>query len=204
LADGSSIEWTEATWNPVTGCTKIFVNSMSDLFQKDVPLEFIKKVFAVMNDCSQHTFQILTKRPEIAQQYASALKWTPNIWMGASVEDSRVLHRIKNLVKIPAATRVLSVEPLLGPLPRLPLKGIDRRSTRAVDSSKRARVQARTTFTMISPRWSAAMMAGSRPRPGRATQSDECCPFASKQPVGPGNHWWNVLEGMDHEAVALP
>jgi protein gp37 len=136
LADGSSIEWTEATWNPVTGCTKIFVNSMSDLFQKDVPLEFIKKVFAVMNDCSQHTFQILTKRPEIAQQYASALKWTPNIWMGASVEDSRVLHRIKNLVKIPAATRFLSVEPLLGPLPRLPLKGIDRRSTRAVDSSR--------------------------------------------------------------------
>ncbi|HEX5055609.1 MAG TPA: phage Gp37/Gp68 family protein [Gammaproteobacteria bacterium] len=174
MSDNSSIEWTEATWNPVTGCTKIspgckncyaermskrlkamgkpqyrngfkltlqpdsisiplqwkrprvvFVNSMSDLFQKDVPLEFIKRVFDVMNKCPQHTFQILTKRPEIAAAFASQLNWSKNIWMGTSVENAEYTYRIKELRKIPSKIRFLSVEPLLGPIPRLPLSGID-------------------------------------------------------------------------------
>jgi protein gp37 len=172
MADGSTIEWTQATWN--TGCTKvsagckhcyaermslrlqamgkphysggfrlalhedalsvplrwraprlIFVNSMSDLFQKDVPLGFIQQVFEVMQACPQHTFQILTKRPEIAAQHASALAWSANVWLGTSVEDARVLERISHLRRIPAAVRFLSVEPLLGPLPQLPLTGVD-------------------------------------------------------------------------------
>lgn len=173
MAQGSSIEWTEATWNPVTGCTKvsagckhcyaermakrlkamglpqyrngfkltlqpqalelplkwrqprrIFVNSMSDLFHKDVPLEFIRQVFDVMNRCPQHTFQILTKRPEIAAEFAPKIEWTPNIWMGTSVEDERALRRLVYLRKVPARVRFLSCEPLLGPLRGLRLRGI--------------------------------------------------------------------------------
>lgn len=173
MAIGSTIEWTEATWNPVTGCTKVsagckhcyaermakrlqamgvpqyrngfkltlqpdmldvprrwkrprkvFVNSMSDLFHPHVPLSFIQQVFEVMNECPQHTFQILTKRPEIAAEFSRELKWTPNIWMGTSVENMLVAHRIKDLVRVRAKVRFLSLEPLLGPLPRLPLTGI--------------------------------------------------------------------------------
>lgn len=173
MADNSSIEWTEATWNPVTGCTKvsagckhcyaermsmrlqamgkphyadgfrlalhddalniplrwrsprlIFVNSMSDLFQKAVPLAFIKQVFDVMIACPQHTFQILTKRPNLAAEAAGALSWPENVWLGTSIENSDVIGRIGDLRRIPAAVRFLSVEPLIGPLPRLPLTGI--------------------------------------------------------------------------------
>ena len=173
MAIGSTIEWTEATWNPVTGCTKVsagckncyaermakrlqamgvpqyrdgfrltlqpemldvprrwkqprkvFVNSMSDLFHPEVPLSFIQQVFEVMNECPQHTFQILTKRPERAAMYSPDLKWSPNIWMGTSVENMLVVHRIKDLVRVRAKVRFLSLEPLLGPLPRLPLTGI--------------------------------------------------------------------------------
>ena len=180
MAVGSRIEWTQATWNPVTGCTRVsagcdncyaarmsyrlecmgneaytgltvlnghgrrhfngvikchpdrlheprrwrksrlvFVNSMSDLFHRDVPFSFIRDVFAVMNDCPQHTFQILTKRPEIAAKLAFRLDWTPNIWMGTSVEDRQVTHRIRDLERIRAKVRFLSLEPLLGPLPKL-------------------------------------------------------------------------------------
>ena len=173
MAVGSTIEWTEATWNPVTGCTKIsagckncyaermakrlkamgkpqyvngftltlqpapldlplqwkrprviFVNSMSDLFHRDVPAEFVEKVFDVMNRCPQHTFQVLTKRPEIAAALAPRLNWTPNIWMGTSIENALVMHRVMDLRKIPARIRFLSVEPLLGPMPKLTLQGI--------------------------------------------------------------------------------
>lgn len=173
MAHGSRIEWTEATWNPVTGCTKvsegcrncyadrmakrlqamgtpqyrngfqltlqpamvdaprrwkspriIFVNSMSDLFHEKVPLDFIQGVFRVMNECPQHTFQVLTKRPHIAAEYAPQLDWTPNIWMGTSVENAMVTHRIKALRQIKAHVRFLSLEPLIGPLPRLGLQGI--------------------------------------------------------------------------------
>ena len=173
MAQTSSIEWTEATWNPVTGCTKIspgckhcyaqrmakrlkamgqpryrngfkltvqpdtlevplrwrrprriFVNSMSDLFHKDVPVEFIAECFGVMQKASQHTFQVLTKRPERAAELAADLPWSKNIWMGTSVESADYVHRIKPLLKIPAEVRFLSLEPLLGPVRRLPLGGI--------------------------------------------------------------------------------
>ncbi|HXS36742.1 MAG TPA: phage Gp37/Gp68 family protein [Flavipsychrobacter sp.] len=171
----SSIEWTEMTWNPTTGCTKIsagckfcyaeimtrrlkamgqekykdgfkvikthpetllipytwktakivFVNSMSDLFHKDVPLEFIKKVFNVMNDNPQHVFQILTKRAERLSELSRHLKWTHNIWMGVSVENEKVVDRIEYLKKTKAQVKFLSLEPLIGPLPNLDLKKIN-------------------------------------------------------------------------------
>lgn len=170
----SSIEWTELTWNPTTGCDKVsagckfcyaeimsrrlqamgvekymdgfkirtheaalaipygwrkpamvFVNSMSDLFHKDVPLEFIQKVFQVMNDSPHLIFQVLTKRSDRLAEDWKHLDWTKNIWMGVSVEDERVKHRIDSLRKVPSAVRFLSCEPLIGPLPRLNLKGID-------------------------------------------------------------------------------
>ena len=174
MASSSSIEWTEATWNPVTGCTKIspgcrhcyaerlsyrlqamgkehykngfrltlhedalavplrwrsprlvFVNSMSDLFHEGVPVSFIQRVFQVMTDCPRHTFQILTKRPEIAAEHASQLSWPKNVWLGTSIENATAIVRIRHLRSIPAAIRFLSVEPLLEPIPRLPLTGID-------------------------------------------------------------------------------
>ena len=104
---------------------RIFVNSMSDLFHKDVPPTFIRQVFDVMNECPQHQFQILTKRPERARELADGLVWTPNIWMGTSVENAMYTWRIHELTKIKAArVRFLSCEPLLGPIPKLPLAGI--------------------------------------------------------------------------------
>jgi three-Cys-motif partner protein len=173
MAQNSSIEWTEATWNPVTGCTKIspgckfcyaermakrleamgqqryrngfeltlqpdaldaplhwkkprviFVNSMSDLFHRDVPLRYIQRCFEVMEQANWHTFQVLTKRPERAAAIASELPWPDNVWMGTSVENADYLWRIAALVKIPARVRFLSVEPLLGPIPVLPLEGV--------------------------------------------------------------------------------
>jgi protein gp37 len=173
MADHSKIEWTQATWNPVTGCSKvsagckncyaerlatrlqamgngryrngfrvtlhphllelpkrwrkprlIFVNSMSDLFHEDVPLEFIAQVFATMHQCPHHRFQILTKRSARLRQVAYELPWPPNLWMGVSVEDKQVLHRVQDLREVPAVVRFLSCEPLLGPLDELPLDGI--------------------------------------------------------------------------------
>lgn len=171
----SSIEWTELTWNPTTGCTKIsqgckfcyaeimtrrlkamgqekykdgfkivkthpetlkipytwknskvvFVNSMSDLFHEDVPLEFIKDVFKVMNDNPQHIFQVLTKRAERLSEIHKELKWSHNIWMGVSVENIDVEFRIDLLRKTKAKTKFLSLEPLIGPLSKLNLKKID-------------------------------------------------------------------------------
>lgn len=171
----TSIEWTELTWNPVTGCTKIsagckfcyaevmtkrlkamgvekyqagfkkvrihedslsipytwkkskvvFVNSMSDLFHKDVPLEFIQKVFQVMKDNGQHVFQVLTKRADRLAEISHLLPWAHNIWMGVSVEDDRVLDRIDFLRQTSARVKFLSCEPLIGPLPNLNLSGID-------------------------------------------------------------------------------
>lgn len=103
----------------------VFVNSMSDLFHKDVPVEYIQKVFKVMNENSQHIFQVLTKRSERLQEIQSQLNWTPNIWMGVSVEDERVLQRVDHLRDIGAKTKFLSCEPLIGPLPNLDLDGID-------------------------------------------------------------------------------
>lgn len=103
----------------------VFVNSMSDLFHKDVPLEFIKKVFKVMNENPQHTFQVLTKRADLVLEYSSELKWTKNIWMGVSVENEKVLDRVDFLRRTGAKIKFLSVEPLLEALPSLKLTGIN-------------------------------------------------------------------------------
>lgn len=173
MAANSHIEWTEATWNPVTGCTKIsagckncyaerlalrlqamgnrrykngfritlhedvvdlpkswriprmiFVNSMSDLFHNDVPFDFIQRVFATMRDCPKHTFQILTKRSDRVLAVASKIEWPRNVWMGVSVEDSRVLSRIDDLRRVPAKIRFLSCEPLIGSLAGIDLTNI--------------------------------------------------------------------------------
>jgi len=103
----------------------IFVNSMSDLFHKDVPLPFIQRVFDVMRRADWHTFQILTKRADRLEQLASELPWPPNVWMGVSVEREEYTFRIDHLRRTPAAIKFLSLEPLLGPLQRLDLAKID-------------------------------------------------------------------------------
>jgi len=110
------------TW---TKPQKIFVNSMSDLLHHNVPLKFIQDVFTVMEMAGWHEFQILTKRPERLAEIAHKLPWPPNVWMGVSVENADYVHRIHYLRQVPAAVRFLSVEPLIGPIPRLPLSGID-------------------------------------------------------------------------------
>jgi protein gp37 len=102
----------------------IFVNSMSDLFHKDVPLDFIQRVFATMRDCSQHTFQILTKRSDRLLNLAPKIDWPPNVWMGVSIEDSRVLYRVDDLRRVSAAIRFLSCEPLIGSLAGIDLTDI--------------------------------------------------------------------------------
>lgn len=173
MAQNSNIEWTEATWNPVTGCTKIsqgckhcyaatmanrlhamgnpryannfnvtlhpdllelpltwkkprmiFVNSMSDLFHKDVPLDFVLKVFRTMEKAYWHTFQILTKRSDRLLELSTELPWPDNVWQGVSVENEQVTFRIDHLRQVPARTRFLSLEPLIGPLDNLRLEGI--------------------------------------------------------------------------------
>ncbi len=103
----------------------VFVNSMSDLFHKDISLEFIQRVFKVMNDNPQHVFQVLTKRADILLEYHKELKWTHNIWMGVSVEDEESLWRVRDLKKTRAKTKFLSCEPLLGSLKKLRLSKID-------------------------------------------------------------------------------
>lgn len=174
MATNSHIEWTEATWNPVTGCTKvspgckhcyaermsrrlkamgqpnyangfsltlqphmlelplrwrkpqrIFVNSMSDLFHEEVPLEYIQQVFDVMKQAHWHEFQVLTKRAERLAELHSELSWSPNVWMGVSVENSKYTIRIDHLRHTNAHIKFLSLEPLLGALPGLNLGGID-------------------------------------------------------------------------------
>jgi protein gp37 len=180
VADKSAIEWTEATWNPTTGCDRIspgcdhcyamtlaarlkgmgqpryqndgdprtsgpgfgltlhedkieqpftwrkprvvFVNSMSDLFHKDVPIEFIGRVFNVMGSCPQHTFQVLTKRPKRMARIVSAYYEAtgqepfPNVWLGTSIESHAYNWRADHLRQVPAAIRFISAEPLIGPL----------------------------------------------------------------------------------------
>jgi protein gp37 len=174
MAQGTGIEWTESTWNPVTGCTKlspgckycyaermaerlqamgqenyrngfrltlqphmldaplrwkkpqaIFVNSMSDLFHLHVPVDYILRVFDVMRQAHWHRFQILTKRSDRLVELDSQLYWAPNIWMGVSVESDEYRVRIDNLRKSRTLFKFLSLEPLLGPLRNLDLRGID-------------------------------------------------------------------------------
>ncbi len=183
MGDRTGIQWTNATWNPMTGCTKIssgcdhcyaytlahtkvrgvylgkspvkdtprnrddpfaprfweerliqplkwkeprriFVNSMSDVFHAQFSLEQISRVFAVMNEASQHQFQVLTKRPERAARLADKLQWSENIWMGTSVESIEVAHRVDSLREVPAHIRFVSAEPLLGPMGNLDLADI--------------------------------------------------------------------------------
>jgi protein gp37 len=182
MADGSGIEWTEATWNPTTGCDRIspgcdncyaltlakrlkamgnpkyqldgdprtsgpgfavtehpaaleiphgwatprliFVNSMSDLFHARVSSAFIRDVFRVMDETPRHTYQLLTKRPRRAARMAADLPWPSNVWLGVSVETSEQLWRLQELRGIPASTRFVSAEPLLGSLVGLDLAGI--------------------------------------------------------------------------------
>jgi protein gp37 len=173
VGQNSAIEWTEATWNPLTGCDKIspgcthcyaermslrlramgqpnyrngfeltlhermlelplrwkqpqrvFVNSMSDLFHKDVPEEYIQRVFAVMRQASWHRFQVLTKRSDRLRALSPKIDWPANVWMGVSVESSDYRFRVDDLRHTAAHTRFLSVEPLLGPIPDLDLTNI--------------------------------------------------------------------------------
>jgi protein gp37 len=102
----------------------IFVNSMSDLFHQDVPDDYIRQCFSVMQRAPQHTFQVLTKRPERAAKMSRKLPWAANIWMGTSIENQDYVWRAEMLAKVPAAIRFLSVEPLLGPVAGLPLDKI--------------------------------------------------------------------------------
>ncbi|MGO9229038.1 MAG: DUF5131 family protein [Bryobacteraceae bacterium] len=174
MATNSHIEWTDATWNPVTGCSKIspgckhcyaerlalrlqamgqknyrngfevtlqpqmldlplrwksarqvFVNSMSDLFHENVPLSYIKDVFSVMRRAHWHQYQVLTKRSERLLKVSQHLEWAPQIWMGVSVENEDYLYRIDHLRRVGAHVKFLSLEPLLGSLRKLNLRGID-------------------------------------------------------------------------------
>ncbi len=102
----------------------VFVNSMSDLFHDDIPLAYIQRVFATMRDRPRHTLQVLTKRSERLAELAPHLPWPENVWMGVSVEDARVLHRVADLQSVQTKVRFLSLEPLIGPLESLPLDGI--------------------------------------------------------------------------------
>jgi len=183
MGDRSGIQWTEATWNPTTGCDQtspgcdncyaltlagrlksmgqpkyqadgdpatsgpgfkltlhedaldiptrwragrhIFVNSMSDLFHPDVPLEFISRVLGVARRTPQHTYQVLTKRAQRLAAVAPELDWPPNLWMGVSIENDRYSFRARHLATVPAAVTFVSCEPLLGPLPSLHVDGLD-------------------------------------------------------------------------------
>ncbi len=174
MATSSHIEWTDATWNPVTGCSKIspgckhcyadrlarrlramgqqnyskgfdltlqphmlehpihwrkprkiFVNSMSDLFHTEVPLPYIQRVFEVMNRANWHQYQILTKRSDRLLDLDPLLQWAPHVWMGVSIENESYVFRADHLRRTGAHIKFLSIEPLLGPLRKLSLHGID-------------------------------------------------------------------------------
>ena len=170
----SKIEWTCASWNPITGCDRvsagcahcyaermarrlqrigqakykngfkvtlhpdlldmplkwkkprhIFVNSMSDLFHRDVPLDFIRRIFDIMRKADWHTYQILTKRSERMLKLAPRLPWPPNVWMGVTAESSQQVFRMCHLQQVPATVRFVSMEPLLGPMGEFPIENID-------------------------------------------------------------------------------
>ncbi len=184
MGQSSTIEWTEATWNPTRGCSRIspgcehcyaermahrlsgpgkayehltqrgrqgprwtglirtaedaielplrwkkprlvFVNSMSDLFHERLDEADIRRIFKVMEKAHWHTFQLLTKRSERLRSLSGRLPWPKNVWMGVSVESAEYLHRIADLAQTPAATKFLSIEPLLGPLQQIPLGRVD-------------------------------------------------------------------------------
>jgi protein gp37 len=174
MAINSSIEWTESTWNPITGCTKvspgcincyaermsrrlqamgqdnykngfrlsihkesfllpttwkkpqrIFVNSMSDLFHKDVPDRTILELFDIMKNTKRHIFQILTKRSERLELLDRKIEWPDNVWMGVSVENQKYSYRIEQLINSKAVVKSISFEPLIGPITKVKIKGVD-------------------------------------------------------------------------------
>ena len=183
MGDRSTIEWTDATWNPTTGCDRVspgcdncyalslasrlkamgvrkyqadgdpgtsgpgfgltthrdalelptswraprtvFVNSMSDLFHPAVPAPFIEQVFAVMAATPRHTYQVLTKRSKRLAELGDRLPWSPNVWIGVSIENDLYTYRATHLRQVPAAVTFVSIEPMLGPVPSLELEGID-------------------------------------------------------------------------------
>jgi len=105
--------------------SRIFVNSMSDLFHEEVPKKFVRQVFKVMGEAGQHQFQVLTKRSERMAELSPDLPWSDNVWMGVTVEKGKYLHRIDHLLDTPAATKFISFEPLLGPVTDFDPAGID-------------------------------------------------------------------------------
>jgi protein gp37 len=124
---GFGIAWHESVLGEPyrwSGSRLVFVNSMSDLFHAKVPLSFIQRVFEVMVDTPQHTYQLLTKRARRMRRIANTLPWPPNLWIGVSVEDEKVFHRVDDLRQVPARVRFLSCEPLLGSMNGLNLKDI--------------------------------------------------------------------------------
>ena len=170
----SKIEWTEASWNPITGCSKIsdgcvncyaarlakrlkamhnpryknefnvtvhedlinqprkwkkplkiFVNSMSDIFHDEVSDEIILRIFKTMNECPQHQFQVLTKRPERLATLNSMINWTNNIWLGVTVENNKYINRVDFLRECDAYIKFISAEPLLSELSDINLQNID-------------------------------------------------------------------------------
>jgi len=174
MAGKTTIEWTECSWNPITGCTKIsegcrncyaarmahrlkamgniryenefvvtihedlidkplhwkkpkriFVNSMSDLFHKDIPDDVIIRIFQTMNKANWHTFQILTKRSDRLAELSQKLNWTPNIWMGVSIENKETIFRAEHLKNTNATIKFISAEPLLESIGDIDLNGID-------------------------------------------------------------------------------
>ena len=232
MAPRSRIEWTETTWNPVTGCTKIshgckncyadrmsrrlqamgvakyrdgfsvavhpsvlrdplrwrkprlvFVNSMSDLFHQAVPTAFIDAVFEIMNQASHHTFQVLTKRPARVSGLNSRLHWTPNIWLGTSIESEDWLDRLDFLRDTGARTKFLSLEPLLGPLPRPDAGrcglGDRRRGVRPGRAADRSGLGARDPGLLPGERRAVLLQAM-----GRGLQEADR-PYPGRQGVGP-------------------
>lgn len=106
------------------GNRTVFVNSMSDLFHAKVPIDFVRRIFDVVADTPQHTYQVLTKRSSRLPKLADKLDWPTNLWLGVSVENEEHLYRVDHLREVPAAVRFLSCEPLIGPLDALELDGI--------------------------------------------------------------------------------
>ncbi len=170
----SKIEWTDTTWNPVTGCTPVsdgckncyairmakrlqamgikrykngfdvtlqkdildaplhwkkprmvFVNSMGDLFHEDVPLDYVKQVFSIMERTPQHIYQVLTKRSTRMLKLSRNLPWPSNVWLGVTIESGKYAYRADNLIKTDATTKFLSIEPMIGAIEGLDLSGID-------------------------------------------------------------------------------
>jgi protein gp37 len=237
MATNSHIEWTDATWNPVTGCTKIspgckhcyaerlakrlkaigqanyrngfevtlqpqmlelpfqwkspkriFVNSMSDLFHEDVPTTYIKQIFDVMHGARWHQYQVLTKRSERVRELTKELKWVPQIWMGVSVENEKYAYRIDDLRQTGAHVKFLSLEPLLGPLRKLNLCGINWAIVGG-ESGPGARPLNPRTILLQAMGWSS---------------QEENRPNAGRQDMGRNASWIRIDSALTEDCVFCP